>query len=100
MLVTTVTVYVHPENINDFIQASIENHKWSIQESGNLRFDVLQCTQDPSRFLLYEAYSSEAAAAAHKQTEHYQRWRDKVGPWMIRPREGVTHRVIAPEGNW
>ncbi len=71
MIVTTVTVYVKPENIDDFIEATIENHEASIKEPGNMRFDVLQSMTDPTRFLLYEAYQSEEEAAAHKETEHY-----------------------------
>jgi hypothetical protein len=55
MIVTTVTVYVKPENIEDFIEASTENHESSIKEPGNMRFDVLQSMSDPTRFLLYEA---------------------------------------------
>lgn len=68
MIVTTVLVHVKPENIDDFINASKKNHEASIQEPGNMRFDVLQSKDDPSRFLLYEAYESDEAAAGHKKT--------------------------------
>ncbi|MCK4417811.1 MAG: antibiotic biosynthesis monooxygenase [Candidatus Latescibacteria bacterium] len=78
MVVTCVTVYVKGEHVNDFIEATIRNHNGAIKEPGNMRFDVLQCTNDPSRFLLYEAYKSEEAAAAHKKTEHYLQWREAV----------------------
>ena len=96
MLVTCVTVYVKPEHVDDFIEASIANHEGSIQEPGNMRFDVLQCTNEPTRFLLYEAYASEEAAAAHKQTEHYLKWRDNASPWMAKPREGGTPPGVQP----
>jgi len=55
VIVTCVTVYVKHEHIDDFIAATIENHQESIGEPGNMRFDVLQCRNDSSRFLLYEA---------------------------------------------
>lgn len=96
MIVTCVTVYVKKEHVADFIQATVENHRHSIQEAGNLRFDVLQSTADETRFFLYEAYATEAAAAAHKKTAHYLQWRDTVADWMQKPREGVAHSVIAP----
>jgi autoinducer 2-degrading protein len=101
MLVTTVTVYVKPGYIDDFIRETLENHENSVQEPGNLRFDFLQSREDPSRFLLYEAYESDDAAARHKET-HYKKWRDAVGPWMAKSREGIPHRVIAPadRGMW
>lgn len=97
MTVTCVKVKVMPEHIDDFIKATIENHRNSILESGNLRFDVLQSASDPSCFTLYEAYRTEEDAAAHKNTEHYAVWRDTVAPWMAQPREGVKHNVIAPK---
>lgn len=96
MIVTCVTVYVKQEFIAKFIEATVENHKHSIQEEGNLRFDVLQCNTDEGRFFLYEAYVSEEASAAHKQTAHYLKWRETVADWMAKPREGVAHSVIAP----
>jgi autoinducer 2-degrading protein len=67
-----------------------------MQEAGNRRFDVLQSTTDPTRFVLYEAYASEADAAAHKQTAHYQSWREAVAEWMAEPREGVTYVGLCP----
>ena len=97
MIVTPVIVYVKPENIDDFIAATTENHEASIEEPGNMRFDVLQSMTDPARFLLYEAYQSEEAAAAHKKTEHYLKWRRAVADWMAKPREGIPHRVICPK---
>ncbi len=96
MIVTTVEVHVIKEHIDEFIRATVENHRESVKEPGNLRFDVLQAVQDPSHFTLYEAYESDEAAAAHKNTAHYARWRDTVAPWMASPRTGTPHRVIAP----
>ncbi|MFH1724398.1 MAG: antibiotic biosynthesis monooxygenase [Elusimicrobiota bacterium] len=96
MIVTTVTVYVKPEQVDGFIQASVENHEGAVKEPGNMRFDVLQCSADPAKFPLYEAYESEKAAAAHKNTAHYLKWKETVADWMAKPREGVPHKVIRP----
>jgi (4S)-4-hydroxy-5-phosphonooxypentane-2,3-dione isomerase len=96
MIVTCVHVSVKPEHVEDFINATKLNHENSIKEPENTRFDVLQDPQDPTKFILYEAYASEAGAAAHKQTEHYLTWRDTVAPWMAEPRKGIPYTVIAP----
>lgn len=96
MIVNVVNVFVKPENIDQFIAATIENHQHSIKEEGNLRFDVLQHRNDRSRFTLYEAYETDETAAAHKQTAHYLKWREAVEPWMVKPREGIAHTVLAP----
>lgn len=96
MVVTIVHVYVKPEFLKSFMEVTRENHECSINEPGNLRFDVLQDATDPGKFVLYEAYASEAAAAAHKETPHYIKWRDMVAPWMAKPREGVKHKLLFP----
>ena len=96
MIVTCVHVHVKEDHVDDFINASIPNQQGSVQEPGNLRFDVLQSTTDPKKFLLYEAYESDEAAAAHKKTEHYLTWREMVADWMAQSREGVPYKVIQP----
>ena len=97
MIVTIVHVWVKPENIDDFVTATKHNHEHSVREAGNLRFDVLRDASDPEKFVLYEAYLSEAAALAHKETDHYKTWRDRVADYMARPREGVKHKLLFPE---
>jgi autoinducer 2-degrading protein len=88
---------VKPEYTQLFIRASEANQLESVKEPGNLRFDLLQDVNDPNKFTLYEAYESEEAARAHKDTPHYQKWRDTVAEWMDRPREGVKHLIISPK---
>lgn len=91
MHVTLVHVHVKPDRVADFIAAAKDNHLHSILEPGNCRFDVLQQADDPTRFVLYEAYVSAEAAAAHKLSAHYVQWRDTVAEWMASPRQGVLH---------
>lgn len=96
MIATIVHVWVKPENRAAFIAATTINHQSSIQEAGNLRFDFIQDAADPNKFVLYEAYESAEAAAAHKKTAHYLTWRKTVADWMAQPRQGVKHNIIAP----
>ena len=96
MIVTIVNVSVKKERINDFIRETVLNHKDSIKEPENLRFDVLQSKADASNFVLYEAYRSEAGAKAHKETTHYLRWKETVEKWMEKPRQSHTYNIIAP----
>ena len=98
MYVTLVHVYVKSAHIDDFIAATQFNHEASIQEAGNCRFDVLQAPDNPSHFILYEAYASAEAAAAHKKTAHYLVWRDTVAEWMEEPRQGVRYEGLFPQG--
>lgn len=97
MIVTCVHVHVNREDSDRFIKATIANHKESVNEPGNLRFDLIRETEDPDHFMIYEAYESEEAAAAHKNTTHYLEWRDKVASWMAEPRKGVKYTIIEPK---
>mgnify|MGYP001820399381 FL=1 len=97
MHTTIVYVTVKREHIEDFIQATRRNHEASVEEAGNRRFDVLQASDDQTRFVLYEAYASAEDAAAHKQTAHYLAWRDTVADWMAEPRLGVGYNGLYPK---
>lgn len=97
MFVTCVHVHVKPEMVNEFIEASKENHLEAVKEPGNLRFDFVQQADDPTIFMLYEAYISEEASAAHKSTAHYLKWRDRVQDMIAEPRRGVKYKFIQPE---
>jgi len=96
MIVTIVYVTVKSEYLDEFIEATRMNHLLSVNEPGNLRFDVLQKGNNPAEFALYEAYESETAAAAHKTTAHYLEWRETIAPWMATPREGVRYKGLLP----
>lgn len=85
---TLVHVVVKPGFERAFLEASLANREGSLEEPGNLRFDVLQDVEDPRRFFLYEVYETPEAARAHKDTAHYLRWRETVAEMMKIPRVG------------
>jgi (4S)-4-hydroxy-5-phosphonooxypentane-2,3-dione isomerase len=96
MIVTCVYIHVKPEAVDQFIEETRANHMESVKEPGNLRFDILQQAGEPGKFMLYEAFISEAEAANHKTTSHYAKWRDSVQDMMVEPRFGVRYEVIEP----
>jgi autoinducer 2-degrading protein len=96
MIVTGIHIKVKPENLQEFIEAMVENHKGSVMEPGNIRFDVLQQADDPCRFMIYEVFESEQAVRVHKETSHYLRWRERVKDYMAEDRYGVRYSVIEP----
>jgi (4S)-4-hydroxy-5-phosphonooxypentane-2,3-dione isomerase len=96
MIVTCVYVNVKPDNIREFIEASEANHKESVNEPGNVRFDFCQQADNPNSFMIYEAYESDESAAAHKSTPHYLRWRETVADMMAEPRKGVKYNILRP----
>jgi quinol monooxygenase YgiN len=96
MLVVHVHVQVKPERVDEFIEATVENASNSLQEHGVARFDVLQQQDEPTRFILTEVYRTPEDAARHKDTEHYQVWRDAVAEMMAAPRSSVKFDNVFP----
>ncbi len=102
MIVRLIRVWVKQDSIAAFEAATKLNHVGSLNEPGVLRFDVLRKPDEPGVYLLYEVYASEQAAEEHKQTEHYQVWKEAVAQMMARARESETLAVVAPtqESGW
>ena len=97
MLIVHVLVHVKPESVEAFKAATLENARQSVREPGIARFDVVQQADDPTRFVLVEVYRTPDAPAAHKETKHYQVWRDTVAPMMTAPRTSVKFANVFPE---
>src|SRR3954452_15019790 len=97
MLIVHVHAHVKPEAVAEFKQATIENARASVQEPGIARFDVLEQQDDATRFVLIEVYRTTDAAAAHKETAHYAKWRDTVASMMAEPRQSVKYNTVFPD---
>jgi quinol monooxygenase YgiN len=97
MLVVHVHIHVKPEYVEAFKKATIANARESIKEPGIARFDVAQQQDDPAHFVLVEAYRTPQAPAAHKETKHYQTWRDAVAAMMAEPRASVKFGNLFPD---
>jgi quinol monooxygenase YgiN len=97
-----VLIYVHvlPEAVDAFRTASLANAAASVREPGCVRFDVVRESADPARFVLIEVYRGPEGAAAHKQTAHYQTWRDTVAPMMAEPRTNKSCATVTPAATW
>jgi autoinducer 2-degrading protein len=80
-----------------FKLATLENAQNSKQESGIARFDVIQQQDDPTRFVLVEVYRTPNDPAQHKETAHYQKWRDAVANMMAEPRTSITYTNVFPD---
>jgi quinol monooxygenase YgiN len=101
MLIVHVHVQVKPDCVEAFKAATLANARASIREPGIARFDVVQQQDDPTRFVLVEAYRTPDAPAAHKETSHYQVWRDTVAPMMAVPRASVKfHNLFPADTDW
>lgn len=97
MHIVHVHIRVNQEQIEAFKAATLDNARNSVQEPGVARFDFIQDAGDPTRFVLVEVYRTAFAAVRHKETAHYQAWRDAVAGMMAEPRTGVKYVNLFPD---
>ena len=97
MKIVMVSIHVRADRVDEFRAATLENAQNSLKEPGVARFDFIQEVDDTTRFLLIEVYRSEEAIARHKQTAHYNRWREAVEPLLAEPRTRVVYENIYPD---
>ena len=97
MLVVHVHVDVKPESVEAFREATLANARASVQEPGVARFDVIQQQDDATKFVLVEVYRTPEDPARHKETSHYQTWRDTVADMMATPRSSVKYANVFPD---
>ncbi|MEE4379746.1 MAG: putative quinol monooxygenase [Candidatus Competibacteraceae bacterium] len=101
MLIVHVFVHVKADQVEAFKAASLENARNSILEPGIARFDVVQQNDDPTRFVLVEVYRTPQDPDRHKETAHYQKWRDTVADMMAEPRSSIKFNNVFPdESGW
>lgn len=94
MIALCVTIDIKPEHVSDFAAAILENARGARTEPGNLRFDVVQSSEDPGHFILYEVYRDQAALAAHREAPHYKKWIATVESWLVKPRQRVLGSLL------
>ncbi|MHC4619567.1 MAG: putative quinol monooxygenase [Planctomycetota bacterium] len=97
MFIVHVFTRVKPDCIEAFREASVENAKNSLGEPGVARFDIVQQQDDPTRFVLVEVYRTPEDPGRHKETGHYQKWRDSVAEMMAEPRRSIKYTEVFPE---
>jgi quinol monooxygenase YgiN len=101
MYIVQVHVHVKPDQIEAFKAATLENARNSLQEPGIARFDVIQQADDPTRFVLVEVYRTADDPARHKETAHYNRWREIAESMLAEPRTRTIYNNVFPnEEDW
>lgn len=88
---------IKESDVKSFIAATKENRRNSLQEEGIERFDLFQCRDDSSKFVLYEVYSSQQAMDDHLKTAHFQTWSESVSPYFAKPVDRAIY--IPPSEN-
>ncbi len=101
MHIILINIHVKPDSIDAFIDASKENARMSLKEPGITRFDVIQQSDEPTRFVLVEVYRTPLDQARHKETVHYNKWREIAEPLMAEARSRIAYtNAFPPDEEW
>ena len=97
MHIVHVFIHIKTDKVKEFKIATMENARNSLKEPGVARFDFIQQADDPSRFVLVEVYRTAEDAAKHKETVHYNRWREAAEPLLAEPRTRTLYQNVFPD---
>lgn len=93
-IIQTVHLDVQPDKLEEFLAEALTTVQASRTEPGVEQFDLLQQTEAPQRFLLYEVYRDMPALEAHRNTPHFQRWVEKGVPLLVGNRIRVLYSRV------
>jgi quinol monooxygenase YgiN len=69
----------------DFIKATAINVAGSRMEAGVRQFEFFRDAKEQSVFYLLETYDTAEAQERHRETEHYNSWKARVGDFLDSP---------------
>jgi len=84
MIVHTAYLTCRTELLAEFRSRLLQHAANSVEkEEGCIKFAIHQDRNKPERFLLVEHYADEGALEAHRNAEHYLRFREDVADWVV-----------------
>src|SRR6266542_6086156 len=92
-----IRMQIDPAHVDEVIAAYKEHGRVASEtEPGLVRFDVHQEQADPTRILLYEAYASAEAHAAHVEGDSHKRARGLVDALIAQGKAKREHLNLTP----
>eukprot|EP00931_Biecheleriopsis_adriatica_P091842 TRINITY_DN65714_c0_g1_i1.p1 TRINITY_DN65714_c0_g1~~TRINITY_DN65714_c0_g1_i1.p1 ORF type:complete len:247 (-),score=62.20 TRINITY_DN65714_c0_g1_i1:65-733(-) len=98
-----VTVDIKEDRIDDFLKAmqdDVTKSRDKALDPGCLRFDLLRDREKSNRFMFYEVYTDDDAAAAHKTTAHYKSWADFKASGGVEHQHVIKVETESIAGGW
>jgi len=94
MLTQVVYLEIQPAKRETFLIEVGINILESRKEPGVIQFDLLEQSDSPNKFMLYETYSDTAALEAHRDTQHFKRWVEHGVPTLTGDRvRTIFHNI-------
>jgi (4S)-4-hydroxy-5-phosphonooxypentane-2,3-dione isomerase len=88
-IVNAVDLDIAPAEMDKYLAAVKENGTASIKEPGCREYNIMISATNPNHVFLFEVYDNDAAAQAHRATEHFKKY-------MATTANMVTARNVRP----
>jgi quinol monooxygenase YgiN len=98
MIFITAKFRVRPEDADSWPEISREFTDATRAESGCLWFDWSRSLDDPTEYVLVEAFRDDGAAAAHVTSDHFAAARGSLPPHLVETPRIVN--VTVPQDDW
>lgn len=98
-----VFLEIKDDRIDDFLKAmedDVTKSRVVDYDPGCLRFDLLRQKDAPNKFIFYECYTDDEAAAFHKTTSHYNSWAEFKKSGGVVSQEVVKVENASIPGDW
>ncbi len=99
MLTVLVSLRVKPEHVKAFTEVTIEDVRSSLQDTGVLRFDMLQESDAPTHFVLHEVYQTRDDGLRHLELGHFKQWQAAIHSMLLEPPQATTYLQVYPESS-
>jgi quinol monooxygenase YgiN len=98
MIFITAKFRVLPEHAEEWPVVAADFTRATRAEPGCLWFDWSRGVDDPSEYVLVEAFRDDAAGAAHVQSEHFRTAQRTLPPYLTETPRIVNATV--PQNDW
>ena len=98
MIFITAKFRVLPEHADDWPSISREFTEATRAEEGCLWFDWSRSLDDPTEYVLVEAFRDDDAGAAHVQSDHFRAAQRELPPHLAETPQIVNFSV--PQDDW
>jgi (4S)-4-hydroxy-5-phosphonooxypentane-2,3-dione isomerase len=98
-IVNAIDLDIAPAEIDKYLAAIKENGAASVKEPGCREFNIMVSATDPNHVFLFEVYDNDAAAQAHRTTEHFKKYAATTATMVtgrnVRPMKSIAFNIKA-----
>lgn len=98
MIFITAKFRVEAEHTDDWVEITSDFTKATRAESGCLWFDWSRSVDDPTVYVLVEAFENDEAGAAHVQSEHFRQACATLPSYLVETPQIVN--MVVPGTEW